>query len=543
MTSIRRHPVAADDAGDHDVIIVGSGATGGWAAKVLAERGARVLVLEAGDDLDPGKALNEHTWAPEARFRGGLLPLRARQPVQSRHPAFHRLNHHLFVDDVDNPYTTPESAPFLWIRSRQVGGRSLMWMGTTLRMSDFELKAASRDGLGVDWPVCHADLDRSYRTVEEFLGVMGSNDGLEELPDGEFVPPSPMTPAEQEFKAAVEAAWSDRHVIHARGVPVRTAPFPSAPGSWPRFTSVGSTLAAARATGNLTLRAGAIVDRILTASRRAIGVRFVDRHERGVHERRAKVIMLCGSTVESIRLLLNSATADFPTGLGNSSGLLGHCVMDHPSVGATGVLRRYQNCHLVDELNGPNGIYLPRFRNLHGRTSEFARGYGVWGRLQRGEPRHDGGASIRLAAVCEMLARVENRVTIDPSTKDAWGIPVARIDCRHSDNEREMMKDAARSMTEMIELVGGEVEHVSEFLPGQTIHEVGGARMGASAADSVVDEFCRLWDVDNVFVTDGACWPSSGYQNPTLTMMAVTVRACAAVLQQLTPRNDRNAYG
>ena len=488
----------------HDVIVVGSGCTGGWAAKQLGERGLRVLVLEAGPLLDPEVVRDARVWAPEARYAGGLLALRQRQPIQVQHPAFHRYNSALFVDDLDHPYTAPADAPFLWIRGRQVGGRSLLWMGATQRMSDHELH---------DWPLSHADLDRHYATVERFLGVMGARDGLDALPDGELVAPAPLTEAEQRFRTIVERDWPERRVIHARGVPVRTAA-PPPPGQWPRFSSPGSTLAAALATGHVTLQPDAIVARILvdTDARRASGVRFIDRVRGDPHERFARAIVLCGSTIETIRLLAGSQ-------LGTSSGLLGCGLMDHPSVGLSGAVPAFRGSTGGDELNGPNGFYIPRFHHS----------YGIWGRIGRGAARSDGAAPFRMHATCEMRPRPDNRVTIDPDTRDAWGLPGVRIECRLSDHERAMIDDATGVMREMIERLGGQVEQVATFVPGQTIHEVGGARMGTDPATSVTDPFGRLWDVENVFVADGACWPSSGYQNPTLTMMALAVRTCEVV--------------
>lgn len=495
----------------YDAIVVGSGATGGWAAKELTENGLRVALLEAG----PPAPESSPDWLADAR----------RQQVQARCYAYGERTAHLFVDDLDNPYECPEDAPFVWIRSRLVGGRLHTWGRTSVRMSDRDLKAASRDGIGEDWPISYADLAPHYDRVERSMRVCGRAAGCEQMPDGRFHEPPPLASAERAFATRVERRWPTRTVTPARIA--KAAP--------------GALLEAARATGRLTLLPDSIASRVLLerGGGRASGVAFVQRLSGREAEVRAPVVVLCASTIESTRLLLNSACEEHPDGLGNSSGTLGRYLMDHTyGVGIDGVAPwRWR----PGGGRTSHGCLVPAFRNITEPDAGFSRTYGIelqieapaGGRFAGMRARRSGPAWMR--AFGEVLPRFENHVAIDPEKVDAWGIPAVRIHCRYGENERLMAADQHRCLEEIAEVAGWEVETSEAELapPGLSAHEVGTARMGADPATSVLDRHNRCWDVPNLFVTDGASFTSSGSQNPTLTMMAITVRACGFIVERL----------
>lgn len=554
----------------YDAIVVGSGATGGWAAKELTEKGMRVIVLEAGRQLDPARDFREHTWPYEVKYRGRLQSqtiFRERQAVQSKCYACNEYGHHLFVDDVDNPYTTAQGKPFDWIRSRQVGGRTITWGRQVYRLSDYELKAASRDGFGDDWPISYRDLAPYYDKVESFIGVSGSYENVPNLPDGKFLPAMKLTCGEWLLKRAIERTWKDRRLMIGRAA-ILTAPLNGRAkchfcGHCDRgctthsyFNSPGSTLPAAFKTTRLTLRTNAVASHVIvdTKTGKAKGVAFIDQLTKKPHEVFGKVVVLCASTIESTRLLLNSATRQHPAGLGNSSGVLGQYLMDHAfGVSVGGLIPAVANYPYNYDDGRANGIYIPKFRNVNERHPKFIRGYGIQGGAQRGmlptnvRSLPGFGAEFKkmvretkdpapfgMGAWGEMLPRKENRVTIDKDVKDAWGIPAVHIECAHSDNEKAMMADALESLKEMAHVAGFETTYANPFpaVPGLCIHETGTARMGDDPKTSVLNEFNQSWDVKNVFVTDGACFVSQGCQNPTLTMMALTARACDYIVDQ-----------
>ena len=530
----------------------------------------RVIVLEAGRNLDPAKDFTEHTWPYELKHRNSIdqqYLYRERQPIQSKCYACNEYGHHFFVDDKDNPYTTAQGKGFDWIRGRQVGGRTLMWGRQSYRLSDYELKAASRDGFGEDWPISYAELAPYYDRVESFVGISGSLENLPQLPDGDFLPPMNMTCGERQLKNAIEKKWSSRRLTIGR-VAMLTKNHNGRTkchycghcerGCTTRsyFTSPAATLPAAMKTGRLTLRPNAVASHIIldTATGKAKGVSFVDQRNRKSYEVFAKVVVLCASTIESTRLLLNSATRQHPAGLGNSSGALGHYLMDHTyGISVGGVVPGVANYPYNFDDGRNNGVYIPKFRNVTEPTSKFLRGYGIQASVQRGmlptviNSIPGFGESFKKAvreskdappfwmgAFGEMLPRFENTVTINKDVKDAWGIPAAHIDCSHSDNEREMARDQVETLSEMAHEAGFEVHWTGNRLanPGLCIHEVGTARMGTDPKKSVLNKFNQSWDVKNVFVTDGASFVSQGCQNPTLTMMALTVRACDYIVDQ-----------
>jgi choline dehydrogenase-like flavoprotein len=553
----------------YDAIVVGSGATGGWAAKVLTEKGMKVLVLEAGRQIDPAKDYRMMTWPYELKYRG-LMPgsvYAPRQPIQSRCYAGNEYSAHLFIDDIDNPYTTPDDKPFWWIRGRQVGGRSLTWGRQSYRLSNYDFKAAGRDGYGEDWPISYEDLEPYYDRVEEFVGISGSYEKLPQLPDSKFLPPMAMTCGERILKRAVESRWDDRKIIIGRAA-ILTRPHQGRAachycGHCDRgcdthsyFSSVGSTLPAAARTGRLTLRPHSVVREIMvdTRSGKARGVRVVDQLTKREYEFSAKVIVLCASTLESTRILLNSKSRQYPDGLGNSSGVLGHYLMDHwSSGGAAGIVPVLRGMAYDHSDGRANGIYIPRFRNIRDKHPKFIRGYGIQGRaaidyyydFAKYRPGFGAGfkkfvrenpneVSFWLGAFGEMLPRRENRAIIDPNRVDACGIPVLRIECAHGDNEQAMARDAMETIREIADAAGFRVYYSDNSIvpPGFSIHEVGTARMGNDPKSSFLNRWNQSWDVKNVFVTDGSCYVSQGCQNPTLTMMAITARACSYIAEE-----------
>lgn len=543
-----------------DAIVVGSGATGGVAAWQLTRAGMRVLLLEAGS---PVRGRGDHgsflTNAPRALFRHLVT---GRQQVQKCHPTYWSTNPDFFVDDADNPYSTPDGKPFRWIRTRRVGGRTLTWDAVTPRFSDFEFKAASRDGFGPNWPIAHADLAPYYAEIERMLGVHGSHEGLEQLPDGEFAGVRPMTPAEAIFKARLEDRHGDRRVIISRGI--HAAREPGSGEAHSRISSTATTLAAAAKTGRLTLRPNAVVSRVLVSpdGARATGVEFVDAETKETMDARARVVFLCASTIESVRILMNSRGREHPEGIGAASGVLGRYLMDHSAGNVYFSIPDVPDDGTDYGFSGSDSIMIPRYRNLGSKRETYLRGFGVWGGIQR-LPVPSFLRKRRAAAfgfVCarsETLPHFDNRVEIDPALVDAWGIPAAHIVCEWKSEDLALAEAARRETQEMVEMAGAKVATVTELFhtpfvagfirkmqrewtlstPGMFVHEVGGARMGDDPKTSVVDPFCRSWDVRNLFVTDGACWPTSGWQNPTLTEMAVTARACAHAAGEMKRMN------
>ena len=516
----------------YDAIVVGAGAAGGWAAKQLCEAGLDVLLVDAGRAIDPER--DYPLPAPPARpLRSRLRALLGDQRIQMRCAAFNERSRRFFVSDRENPYDTPADAPFNWFRGRQVGGRLHTWARVIPRLSDYELRAADLDGQGVSWPLSYRELAAHYDQVEDFLGAYGDADGLPQVPDGRYVRPAVMTEAEKEFRAAVHGARGDVRVIGARMAA-------------PAARCVPATILAAQRTGRLELRPHCVVREVLVDPRhqRAIGVSAVEPFSRTTTVLHARLVILCASTIETLRILLNSGLSG--SGLGNSSGRLGRFLMDsvvsgaggpHPgSAEETGPRDSY-------DLGRLTGFQIPRFHNLEGSAGpgDFYRGYGIQGGMCRET------ASWYMLAQGEMLARAENRVTLHPRLSDRHGMPVAHIECRPGANELAMASDQQGTLRALAAAAGlqprtppsgrrlealafslwrGRLTLASgAFLPGSAIHEVGGAGMGTDPKDSVLDPFNRLWDADNVLVTDGACFPSGCWQNVTLTIMALTARA------------------
>jgi choline dehydrogenase-like flavoprotein len=514
-----------------------------------------VLVLEAGPDLSPARAFGSE---PLNSLRRIANLSSGRQRVQAQHPGYWKANPELFVDERLNGYTTPPERPFLWSRGRQVGGKSLTWGGITLRLSDFEFKAGERDGQGPCWPIGAADLDPYYGRLERMLGVHGHRDGLPQLPDGDFLPPLPLTPAERHLQRTI-ADQLNLPLIHSRGFPLGRR---QADAPWPRSCSQGGALGQALATGRVRLRSDAVVSHVEIdqARRRASGVVFVDRLSGRLHRVGAALVVLCASTLESVRILLHSEEDRQTGGLIEPSGSLGRYLMDHISSCRFFSLPDQPAPEAPAELSGAGSAFIPNTVNLEGPGDlPFLRGYGLWAGVQRFDPpallkRRRSEAVGFLIGHGEVLAQPHNRLTLVSGAVDAWGLPIPHIDCRWGENESRMVEHMQKRMGEVVAAAGGSIRPLEDLFrfplaepllrfsvalsagaapPGYYIHELGGARMGATAELGVVDRWNRCWQAPNLLVTDGACWPSAGWQSPTLTEMAITWRACEQAVLDL----------
>jgi len=551
-----------------DAIVVGSGISGGWAAKELTERGLQVLLLERGKNVEHIKDYKNATKAPwEYPHRGGrTTDMVTRYPVLKRDFPLNEKNLDWWADESQAPYT--EAKRFDWYRGYQVGGRSLMWGRCSFRLSDIDFEANAREGIGTDWPIRYADVAPWYSYVERHAGIAGSVEGLPQLPDGEFQPEMPLTCAERTVKERLAKQYGGtRHLISSRTANLtrplkgrgacqyRDACWLGCPvGGY--FSTQSSTLPYAMATGRLTLRPHSIASEVLydRDRQRARGVRVVDALTHEVIDFEATVVFLCASALNSTWLLLRSATDVWPGGLGSSSGELGHNLMDHHfKVGAWGHMPELDDKTMFGRR--PNPGYIVRYRNLNGDKRPYLRGFAYevgsgrdgWTRaiaeLGVGGDFKDrmampGVWSIGGTAFGEILPHHDNKVTLDPDKKDAWGLPVLRMDAEIRENERAMRKDMMNDMAEMLDACGVKNIHPYDdpYFPGMGIHEMGTARMGRSPKVSVLNGHNQVWDAPNVFVTDGACMASTACQNPSLTYMALTARAAEYAVEALKRR-------
>jgi choline dehydrogenase-like flavoprotein len=539
----------------YDALVIGSGAAGSFAARELTAHGLSVLLLEAGPaighgDFDPSRkklpASSINIWE---RARATLKG----QPIQARAAFFTERFSHFFVNDRNNPYTTPKDAPFLWIRGRQGGGRLHSFGRVLLRWTDEDFKINTLTGKGVDWPVSYAELAPYYDDVESYLGLYGNRDHVPTLPDGIYARPAKLTPAEEIFKREVEGRWPDRHVVSWRYIA-------------PEIERTPRPLRDALETGNLTIRHDAVVRRITTDEQngRATGAEFVDRVTGRIETVRAATVVLSASPIESVRLLLNSASARHPDGLGNSSGTLGRYFMDQLPCLAFGSFPKAKGWAVDDSApadpfyNPSGGIFIPRFD-----AGSPARGdFDYQGSVGRSPVGDDAPARLAFFGFGRMLPYADNRITLDPKRKDAWKIPVPHIRCVMGDEEHALLHRQEKTMVDMVHDVGGELEFIGSphgltemgrgafpdadpfsrlmfrkwfrktMCIGAAIHETGGARMGASGKDSVLNPFNQTWDVPNLVVTDASAFPGSGIAGTTLTVMALTVRACRNLVRQ-----------
>jgi choline dehydrogenase-like flavoprotein len=555
------------DTMTYDAIVVGSGASGGWVAKELCESGLRILMLEAGPPRVPTKDFTEHVWPYQLKYRGfgNQRALLENQPVQRLCYACDEYSHQFFINDHEHPYTTPADKPFMWIRGRQVGGKTFCWARESYRYSDYEFKAASRDGYGEDWPFSYKDLEPYYDKVESYIGVSASRENLEQMPDGKFLPPMNLSCGSRLAKKVIEEKFGWRVMpdrVANLTVPHRGRPACHYCDECQRgcytasyFNSPSVTLPAAARTGRFTLVSDVVVSHLVMDAdeARARGVYAIDRVSRAHREFQAKVVVLAASTLESTRILLNSRTSRFPQGVGNSHGVLGHYLMDHFTIeGAGGVIPSLKTAKR-EPIGNPAGFLVAKYANTNGhRNSNFLRGY-----------RFDGGASqeqygqafglpgfgvewrrrvrdeipyyCSFEAQGECLPRADNYVELDAEVKDAWGIPVLHINASYGENEQaqaKAMRQDIMNVLEALKLENPRMPAGELSIFGKNIHECGTARMGTDPKKSVLDAYNQVRDAKNVFVTDGAAFVTQGCYEPTLTIMAVSCRAADYIAEE-----------
>jgi len=559
----------------YDAIVIGSGISGGWAAKELTEKGLKVLMLERGpkfDHIKDYKTANKNPWDFEHR---GRAPLQYRKdnPVISRDWAMYGTAAQeaimdYWVKEKDSPYV--EVKPFAWWRSYQMGGRSILWGRQSYRWSDLDFEANLKDGIAVDWPIRYKDLEKWYDHVETFAGISGSKEGLSHLPDGKFLPPMDLNCAEKDVAERIKNYYKDqRHMFIGRvanltqDIPGRTkcqfrnrcwegCPF----GGY--FSTQSSTLPAAMATGNLTVRPWSIVTKLIydKDSKKAKGVEVLDAETNKTYEFYSKIVFVNASALNSAWILMNTATDIWPDGLGSASGELGHNVMDHHyMLGASGLVEGFEDKYYYGRR--ANGFYIPRFVNMNGDKRDFLRGYGYQGSASRDGWSRDiaelnvgaefkealtepGAWHIGATGFGEILPYHENKIYLSKDVKDKWGLPVLTMDAEIKENELKMRKDIIKELVAMFDVAG--IKNVTTwdskvYAVGQGIHEMGTARMGRDSKTSVLNSNNQVWDAQNVFITDGAAMTSSACQNPSLTYMALTARAADFAMSELKKGN------
>lgn len=555
----------------YDAIVVGSGISGGWAAKELTEKGLKVLMLERGRDIKHVKDYvnaNKETW--EFPHRGGRTQQMIKDyPALKRDYPLNEITLDYWVKDKECPYT--ETKPFAWFRGYHVGGRSLTWGRQSYRFNKWDFEANGREGIAVDWPIRYDDMAPWYSYAEKFAGIQGSKHGLEVLPDGEYLPAMEMNVVEKDVAARLKEYYKgQRHMFIGRSANI-TEPKPEQKRTncqyrdrcWrgcpygAYFSTQSATLPAAMATGNLTLRPFSIVTKVLydKNTKKATGVEVLDAETKQTYEYKAKIIFLNASAFNSTWVLMNSATEIWPDGLGSSSGELGHNVMDHHfRCGASGRAEGYEDKYTYGRR--PSGVYIPRFRNIYDDKRDYVRGFGYQGGASRGGWGNDvaelsiggdfkdaisepGNWSMGMTAFGEMLPYHENKISLNKNVKDAWGLPVLDMDVEIKDNERKMRKDMMADAKEMLEAAGIKDVYTydSGYQVGMGIHEMGTARMGRDPKTSVLNGHNQVWDAPNVFVTDGACMTSASCVNPSLTYMALTARAADFAVSELKKGN------
>jgi choline dehydrogenase-like flavoprotein len=556
-----------------DTIVIGSGVSGGWAAKELTENGLKVLMLDRGSMIEHGRDYTgEHMPPWEVPFRG--KPLRKlyadAYPVQSRQWEFNETTRHLFNNDKENPYLH-DLDEFVWYRAGVVGGKSLLWGRQVYRWSDLDFEANKTDGHGIDWPIRYKDIAPWYSHVEKFIGVSGKAENLPQLPDSEFLPPMEMTVVEKAVKTRIEKRFPDRILTigrtatltqphNGRGACHYCGPCARGCSVGAYFSTQSSTLPAARKTGNLTLKSDCVVAGIDydPATKRAVGVRVIDARTRAATTYSGRLIFVCASTIASTQILLNSRSKSFPSGLANSSGVLGHYLMDHHmGAGAFGSMPGFDDKTTYGWR--PNGVYIPRFRNVEGQDADagFVRGYGYQGGSGRADwktraavtpgfgaafkhgLRTPGSWTMFIGGFGECLPYHANRIELDDSRPDRYGIPQVRVHFKFGKNEFDMREDMVRQAEDMLAEAG--VTNIAPFLinpvGGFAIHEVGTARMGNDPKESLLNGWNQAHDVPNLFVTDGASFASSSCVNPSLTFMALTARAADYASSRLKSGN------
>ena len=552
----------------YDAIVIGSGISGGWAAKELCEKGLKTIMLERGKDIKHKTdylEANKEAW--DHPHRGGRTQEMIKNyPALKRDYPLNERNLDWWASDKDSPYT--ETKRFDWFRGYHVGGRSLLWGRQSYRWSDLYFEENAKEGIGVDWPVRYKELEQWYSYVEKFAGISGSKEGLPELPDSEFLPAMDMTCVEKDVSARIKEHYKGmRKMIIGRcahaTIPLNDRQCMYRDKCWfgcpfgGYFSTQSATLPAATATGNLTLRPWSIVTKILydKDTKKATGVEVLDANDNKTYVYKAKVIFLNASTLNSAWILMNSATDIWPDGLGSSSGELGHNLMDHHlGVYAFGDAEGYDDKYTFGRR--ANGVYVPRYRNFFGDKRDYVRGFGYqgggsrdgWGReiaeFNIGGDYKDallepGGWTFGMGGFGEILPYHENKVTLNKDKKDKWGLNILDFDCELNENELKMRKDMKNDAQEMLEAAG--LKNVQAFdgdgTPGRGIHEMGTARMGKDPKTSVLNKWNQVWDAQNVFVTDGSFMTSAACQNPSLTYMAFTARAANYAVEELKKGN------
>jgi choline dehydrogenase-like flavoprotein len=555
---------------NYDAIVVGSGISGGWAAKELTEKGLKVLMLERGHNIEHVKdyaETNKPTW--EYPHRGGRTQKMIEEyPVLKRDYPLNERSLNWWVKDSECPYT--ETKRFDWFRGYHVGGRSLMWGRQSYRFSDIDFEANAKEGISIDWPIRYKDIEPWYTHVEKFAGIQGSVENLPQLPDSHFLPAMQLNVVEKDVAARIKQHYNNKRTLIIGRTAHVTGPLPGRTLCQYRdmcsngcpyggyFSTQSSTLPAAVATGNLTLRPFSIVTDIIydKDTKKAKGVRVLDAETNQTYEFFSKIVFLCASSFNSTWVLMNSATDIWPDGLGSASGELGHNVMDHHfRCGASGDVEGYENKYYSGFR--PTGFYIPRFRNLPGdEKRDYLRGFGYQGAASRqgwsrevkemsiGADLKDmlsepGPWGMGATAFGEILPYHDNTISLDKSKKDKWNLPVLAMNVTIRENEKKMRQDMMNDMKEMLEASG--VKNVTtfdnEYFPGMGIHEMGTARMGRDQKTSVLNSNNQVWDCKNVFVTDGACMTSASCVNPSLTYMAMTARAANFAVDELKKGN------
>lgn len=549
----------------YDAIVIGSGMSGGWAAKELCEKGLKTLVLERGRGIEHiTDYVTEHKQSWQLPHRGQTPVELAEKDyaVQKDVYLFDESTRHFFINDRLNPYV--QKKPYAWIRGHQVGGRSLTWARQCYRWSDLDFEANANDGYGIDWPIRYRDIAPWYDYVESTVGVSGESLGLRHLPDGKFLLPMEMNVVERHLRSSIKTSFPDRHMTIGRCAVLTEELNGRAPchycGTCERgcmtrsyFSSVSVTLPAAEATGNMTLRPHSNVHSIIydTETDWVTGVRVIDYESKEELEFESKLIFMCASCIGTTQIMLNSTSSRFPDGIANSSGVLGHYLMDHHELSIGARIDGFEDQYYQGAR--PNGVYIPRFRNIDEKSkrSDYVRGFayqagasregwyrgatevGIGAELKE-SLQSPGSWTLWMSGFGEQLPLYDNRVTLSEEI-DEWGIPILEIDCGWSDNERMMRKDMATSAVEMLEAAGfRDVEaDVYDAVPGLAIHEMGTARMGLDPRTSVLNAHNQCHDVPNLFVTDGACMTSAACQNPSITYMALTARAVDYAVEAL----------
>jgi len=552
----------------YDVLVVGSGMTGGWAAKEFTEKGYETLVLERGRDVKHLEDYPTTFKAPWEYEHREYDTLKEKEEYHTQHLKynFDASSKHFFIKDKDHPVEFPKEKPVRWFRGHQTGGRSLLWGRGAYRLSDLEFGANLKDGNGTDWPIRYKDIAPWYDYIEEFIGVSGTLENIDHYPDGKFLPAFDMNTAEKEIKSRLEKHYKDRKLIPNRAAhltKVKPGQFEGRSACQTRdmchtgcpfgayFTSNSSTLPAASKTGKLTMKSNTIVASLIydEQKNKVVGVKVIDAISKEKSEYYARVIFLCASTLSSTSILMQSKNSKFPNGLANSSGVLGHYLMDHhKNVGGTGILEGFKNKYYKGFR--PAGLAIPNFRNVKDQEMDFFRGYGVYGEAKRegvnpiqvgiGKDFKEkltkpGAWKMILYAYGACLPYHDNKVELHKEKKDKWGLPILKITAEFKENEMKMRKDMKEQVTEILKVTGLKdikVEKGSHIM-GDSTHFMGTARMGRDPKTSVLNSYNQSHDIPNLFVTDGSCMPSSSYMSPTLTFMALTARACDYAVKEM----------